>query len=285
MPYRIQRIRQMASEKEIMGIEDFKRMITDNHSAYAAMLTPVILKASALMTEPDDDEKAAIEELKGWDYSMDATLIAPALFEFIRIELARHIMKDELADLYGAALGRQHDFYIYKMVNEGPDGWVDNISTPEQETMEEVIAMSISSAVDTLAARYGTFGESWQWGRIHTLTLEHPLGSVKILDRLLRLNSETYAVGGSYHTVEPYSFRENFAVNHGASERHIFNTADWDKSLTVIPTGTSGIPGSPFYLSQTETYVNNGFYSEPFSDQAVEAARKYEMVFRPSQAK
>jgi penicillin amidase len=171
------------------------------------------------------------------------------------------------------------------MVNEGPDEWIDNINTPEQETMEEILAMSIRSAVDTLTARYGGFGESWQWGRIHSFTLEHPLGSVKILDRLLRLNSKTYSVGGSYHTVEPYSFRENFVVNHGASERHIFNTADWDKSLTVIPTGTSGIPGSPFYLSQTETYVNNGFYSEPFTDQAVEAAKKYEIIFKPSPVK
>ncbi|MCK7537495.1 MAG: penicillin acylase family protein [Marinilabiliales bacterium] len=48
-------------------------------------------------------QKAAIEELKGWDYSMDASLIAPSLFEFIRIELARNIMHDELTDLYGSA--------------------------------------------------------------------------------------------------------------------------------------------------------------------------------------
>ncbi len=285
MPYRILRIREMAAEKEILGIEDFKRMITDNHSAYAAMLTPVILRSSALITEPDEDEKAALEELKGWDYSMDASLIAPSLFEIIRIELARHIMHDELTDLYGSANGRQHDFYIYRMVSEGPDEWVDNISTPRKETMEEIIAMSIRSAVDTLTSRYGKYGETWQWGRIHTLTLEHPLGSVKILDRLLGLNSKTYAVGGSYHTVEPYTYRETFQANNGASERHIFNTADWDKSLTVIPTGTSGIPGSPFYLSQTETYVNNGFYNDPFTEGAVEAAKKYEMIFKPTVAK
>jgi penicillin G amidase len=285
MPYRIMRIRQMASEKEILSIDDFKTMITDNHSAYAAMLTPVILKAAGEMSDADDAVRKAIEELKGWDYSMDASLIAPSLFEFIRIELARNIMKDELADMYGSAHGRQYDFYIYKMVNKGPDEWIDNVSTAEKETMDGIIAMSISSAVDTLTARYGVIGENWQWGRIHTITLEHPLGSVKILDRLLRLNSKTYSVGGSYHTVEPYTYRENFGVNHGASERHIFNTADWDKSLTVIPTGTSGIPGSPFYLSQTETYVNNGFYSDPFTDQAVEAAKKYEMIFRPSPVK
>jgi len=281
MPYRIKRIREMAAEKEILGIEDFKRMITDNHSAYASMLTPVILKASDALTDPDEAEKAALEELKGWDYSMDASLTAPSLFEFIRIELARHIMYDELTDLYGSTHGRQHDFYIYRMINEGPDEWIDNVTTPEQETMDAIIAMSIRSAVDTLTSRYGEFGTGWQWGKIHTFTLEHPMGSVKILDRLLGLNSKTYGVGGSYHTVEPYSYKETFRVHHGASERHIFNTADWDKSLTVIPTGTSGIPGSPFYLSQTETYVNNGFYSDPFTEEAVEAAKRNQMILKP----
>ena len=282
MPYRILRIREMAAEKEILGIDDFKRMITDNHSAYAAMMTPVILRASEAISDPGAGVKAALEELEGWDYAMDGSLIAPTLFEFIRIELARHIMSDELDELYGSPHGRQHDFYIYRMVNEGPDAWVDNTTTPEVETMDQIIALSITSAVDTLTARYGEFGERWQWGNIHTLTLEHPMGGVKILDRLLGLNSKTYGIGGSYHTVQPYAFRENFGAYHGASERHIFNTADWDKSLTVIPTGTSGIPGSPFYLSQTETYVNNGFYSEPFTDQAVESAKKYEMLFRPA---
>ena len=285
MPYRILRIREMAAEKQVLGIEDFKRMITDNHSVYAKMLTPVILKGAEAIENPDVTEKTAIEELKGWDYAMDPSLVAPTLFEFIRIEMARQLLGDELDELYGGPLGRQHDFYIYSLMKEGPDEWVDNVDTPEKETMDMIIARSITAAVDTLAARYGAYGEQWQWGKIHTFTLEHPMGGVKILDRFLGLNSKTYAVGGSYHTVEPYSYKDNFRTNHGASERHIFNTADWDKSLTVIPTGTSGIPGSPFYLSQTETYVNNGFYSEPFSEAAVEAARKYEMIFRPGSVK
>lgn len=281
MPYRIMRIREMAGEKQVLGIEDFKRMITDNHSAYAKMLTPVILKGAEALSDPGETERKAIEELRVWNYAMDASLVAPTLFEFIRMEMAYQLLGDELDELYGAALGRQHDFYLYRLMKEGPDGWVDNVNTPEEESLETIIARSISAALDTLTARYGEYGEQWQWGRIHTITLEHPMGGVKILDRVLKLNSDTYGVGGSYHTVEPYAFRDNFKAHHGASERHIFNTADWDKSLTVIPTGTSGIPGSPFYLSQTETYINNGFYSEPFSDAAVEAAKRYEMIFRP----
>jgi len=281
MPYRIMRIREMAAEKQVLGIEDFKKMITDNHSAYAKMLTPVILKGAEALSAPGETGKKAIEELKGWDYAMDASLIAPTLFEFIRMEMARQLLGDELDELYGAPLGRQHDFYLFSLMKEGPDEWVDNIDTPEKENLEAIIARSIGTALDTLTARYGEYGEKWQWGNIHTITLEHPMGGVKILDRLLQLNSKTYGVGGSYHTVEPYAFRDNLRAHHGASERHIFNTADWDKSLTVIPTGTSGIPGSPFYLSQTETYLNNGFYSEPFSDAAVDAAKKYEIIFKP----
>ncbi|MCU0366273.1 MAG: penicillin acylase family protein, partial [Bacteroidales bacterium] len=145
-----------------------------------------------------------------------------------------------------------------------------------------LMAQSLSNAVDTLTARYGGDTDNWRWGKIHSITFEHPMGSVKMVERLLRLNSKKYGVGGSYHTVEPYSFGPDFSSDHGASERHIFNTADWDKSLTVIPTGTSGNPGSPFYLSQTDTYINNEFFAEPFTLDAVHAAKKYEMIFRPS---
>jgi penicillin amidase len=107
------------------------------------------------------------------------------------------------------------------------------------------------------------------------------MGSKKILDKLFNLNSDTYPVGGSSHTVSPYSYGAGFKVNHGASERHIFNTANWDESLTVIPTGNSGIPASEFYLSQTKTYVEKGFYKDAFSDEAVKKAAKYILKLVP----
>jgi len=135
--------------------------------------------------------------------------------------------------------------------------------------------------VKTLSAKYGEDQSKWKWGDIHTITLEHPLGSVKLLDRVFGLNSKTYRIGGSDHTVSPYSYNADFKVNHGASERHIFNTANWDESFTIIPTGNSGIPASEFYLSQTENYLNGVFYKDPFSEQAVKAAAKYTLILKP----
>ena len=87
-------------------------------------------------------------------------------------------------------------------------------------------------------------------------------------------------LGGSNHTVSPYSYGAGFKVNHGASERHIFNTADWDESYTVIPTGESGVPASEFYLSQMKNYLSGKFYKDAFSEKAVIAAAKYTLVLK-----
>ena len=105
---------------------------------------------------------------------------------------------------------------------------------------------------------------------------------MEILDYIFHLNSEAYRIGGSDHTVSPFfSFSSEFKVEHGASERHIFNTADWDESYTVIPTGASGVPGSEFYLSQTRTYMEGGFYKDAFSEKAVRESAKYTLRLVP----
>jgi penicillin G amidase len=45
MPYRINRIRQMIDSKEVHTVDDFKQMVTDQHSFYPTMLVPVVLAA------------------------------------------------------------------------------------------------------------------------------------------------------------------------------------------------------------------------------------------------
>ena len=122
---------------------------------------------------------------------------------------------------------------------------------------------------------------TWEWGKLHSVALMHPMGGVSIVEKLFRVNRGPYPIGGSSHTVCPYSYPKgsSFVANHGASERHIFHTADWDRSLTVIPTGTSGVPASPHYLDQTPLYINNLFHRDHFSREAVEANYLYKAVF------
>jgi len=275
LPYRINRIRQMLDEKEVYSLEDFKRMINDKHSDYAALLTPFILKLNDRKNELTPVETSALANLTGWDYDMNAGLAAPSIFEFFRISFTNNLLADEMGDLFNQLFSTTREYYIYRILKTGYDEWVDNINTPQKETLDDIVLKSFKDCISALSQQFGEDQAKWNWGSIHKITIEHPLGSVKILDRIFGFNSDVYGIGGSNHTVSPYSYGDGFKVNHGASERHIFNTADWDESYTVIPTGASGIPASEFYLSQTKAYIEGKFYKDSFSEKAVKAAARY----------
>ncbi|MBK7629110.1 MAG: penicillin acylase family protein [Bacteroidales bacterium] len=280
MPYRINRIRQMIGEKEIFSMDDFKRMILDQHSDYAALLTPYILKIEEKSPALSPGERSALAALKNWDYDMNANLVAPSVFEFFRPAFGRNLLGDEMGELYPSLFGTAREYYIYRILTSGPDAWVDNVNTNEKETLDDIVLLSFKDAVSDLTKKFGEDQAKWTWGSIHKITIEHPLGKVKILDRLFSLNSDTYSVGGSSHTVSPYTYAAGFKVNHGASERHIFNTADWDESFTITPTGASGVPASEFYLSHTKDYIEGKFYKDAFTESAVKAAAKYTLILK-----
>jgi penicillin G amidase len=281
MPYRINRIRQMLDAKEVLGIEDFKKMVLDQHLDYAALVVPFILKLENRKTEFTAGETQAFSFFKEWDYDMNKDLIAPSLFEFFIKALKANLLEDELGDLYRQLPSIAKDYYIYRILKTEPDEFVDNIKTPERETLNNIILTSFKDCVASLSANYGVDQKKWMWGDIHKITLVHPLGTIKPVDFLFHLNSKEYRIGGSDNTVSPYSYDSKFKVNHGASERHIFSTANWDESLTVIPTGNSGVPGSEFYLSQTEDYLNGKFSKDAFSEPAVKASAKYTLILKP----
>lgn len=271
----------MLNEKEVFGIEDFKRMINDQHSDYAALVTPFILKIGVKSNEFTPIEKYAFNALKGWDYDMNKDLTAPTVFEFFRYSFGKNLLADELGDLYNQINVTTREYYIYKVLTTGPDEWVDDINTAQKETLDDIVLKSFKDCIKEISTKIGPDTAKWEWGDIHKITLEHPLATVKLLDKIFKLNSKEYKVGGSDHTVSRYSYTTGFKVTVGASERNIFNTANWDESLTVIPTGNSGIPASEFYLSQTETYINGKFYKDAFTEPAVKAAAKYTLILKP----
>ncbi len=226
-------------------------------------------------------EAEAFKTLPAWDYDMNRDKAAPAIFEFFTRSFAANLLGDELGDLLDQLPGSIKDYYIYRVLKNGPDEWVNDITTPQAETLDDIIFKSYRDGIQVLSENYGTDLSKWNWGAIHKIVLEHPMGTVKLLDRMFNLNSDLYAVGGSNHTVCSYTYGDGFRVTDGASERHIYNTSDWDESYTVIPTGASGVPASEFYLSQTKTYIEGKFYKDAFTDDAVKAAAKYTLKLVP----
>ncbi len=286
LPNRIDRIREMLEEKEKLGIEDFKKMHSDVKSKKAERMVPEFLPALQTISNWSETQSAALKLLKNWDFVMSRESQAASVFEILYRKTIENLIKDDVSPEHFKALMGQKMLIENLMLNVLPEknsAWIDDKSTPETETFNDIVIRSFKETVSDLTAQFGENPDTWDWGKLHTFTIKHPLGVVPVLDKLLGLNRGPFAVPGSFHTVCPYSYSYNnlYKANHGASHRHIFDISNWNNSETVIPTGTSGIPSSDFYLDQTELYINNRYHADPFSKSEVEKTTRFKTKLLP----
>ncbi len=286
LPDRIDRIREMLEEKKLHGTEDFMQMHNDFRSKKAEVFVPLFLKALRAHQDWDSKQGEGLSLLQNWDYNLHRESRAASVFEILYRRVAENLVKDDLSpQLFRSLMGDRIliDNLMINIVDSDQQVWADDRSTPERENWNEIVVRAFNETIDELNERLGMEPEKWQWGKIHTLTISHPLGVVSILDKAFHLNRGPYGVPGSYHTISPYSYSFNnlYNVNHGASHRHVYDLSGWDASKTVIPTGTSGIPASEHYLDQTEFYLGSRYHSDPFSREGVQRRIRYRMKLLP----
>ena len=288
LPYRINRIREMLTSKEILTVDDMKAMHGDQKSNQVELYLPKIIE-SLENTELSPLAQKAFAKLKNWDGNETKESVATSIYEMTYVELCKSIFLDELGDdLYAEYISQKlmADFVLFDMFTTGNEvSWCDNTNTEKVEMFSDNITEAFENAVEALKIRMGESPDNWKWGEMHTLTLKHPLGKVNMLNKVFNLNRGPFPVGGSYHTVSPYSypFKDLFNANHGASHRHIFTAANWDNSQTVIPTGQSGIPASQHYCDQTELYLQVKYHNDYISKKLVEQNTKYTMKLLPKE--
>lgn len=285
LPYRMDRIVEMLNEKEKLSAEDFQKMQGDQKSKMAEKFIHYFVTRLVVRNGLSEYEKEAYDLMKKWDCTLLKERPEGLIFEKWYYLTGVNLVKDQMDSLLLEEFTGEKTFFENFMENMlvAPSGsWADDVGTKETtETFGDIIGISFQQAVKELAAEHGARPGDWKWGDAHTITLAHPMSSVKILEKVLNLNRGPFPVGGSFHTVGPYTnpLNKNSGVNNGASERHIFDTGNWDRSLTVIPTGTSGIPASKHYCDQTESYVTNRYHTDYVTRAKVEGSKLYRMKF------
>ena len=282
-PYRYDRIREMLMEKERLSPDDFKVLLADKKSKLAGSMVPGLLSAIRTMPETTLNEQRAIELLEKWDMVYRADGPEPLIFEKFYMKFLENLLLEEMGEeLYKEFITEKiqvRNIIDLVWANRGSSWLAGTTNDP----FTAAVRKSFREAIEWIEGELGRNPGRWAWGDVHKLTVEHRMGSVKLLARIFNMNRGPFSPGGSFHTVCPYSyeFTEPFVVNRGASQRHIYSVADWDDSFSVIPTGTSGIPASNYYCDQTELYVNDQYRPDLFSREAVENAARYRMKLLP----
>jgi len=285
LPDRFGRITEMLSGKTVLSVDDFRAIQLDQRSKLAEKYMPSILTALAEHTDMNPAEERAFLILKDWNYVMNGTSSAAALFETLYLQFIHCTFADELGEgLFTSFNGVISVSRIStdQLFDSKCSLWFDDVTTMDKtENFDAMVVCAFSGAVESLSSQQGNDPEQWEWGKMHQLVLAHPLATVKILDHAFSLNRGPFPVGGSFHTVSTYSYETNkpFMANHGSSHRHIFDLSNWDNSLTVIPTGNSGIPASEHYCDQTDLYIKGKYHTDYFSKEKITANAKYHMKF------
>ncbi|NPA68465.1 MAG: penicillin acylase family protein, partial [Chlorobi bacterium] len=246
----------------------------------------VILKYIEETEDLSPEEQKALDMLKNWDNNYDKDKIAPLIFEEFYLILSKNIIEDEIGE--DLLKEFQHtdlltNYLIDNTIKKGGSSWCDDVNTKDKtETLKDMVQKSFKELIPEFKKRTGKIITETQWGEVHKLDLKHPLGKVKMLDIAFNLN-RLPAVGGSYHTVSPYSyvFKNPYYANHGASHRHIYDMSDLDNSFSIIPTGVSGIPSSKHYCDQTDMYIKGEYHADYTSIDKVKKNAVYTAVFTP----
>lgn len=274
-PYRAQAIHDSLVNRKNLTLQDVVAIQNNWNNLQARKLAPVLQSAIASGQWNEVENKVKDLFLK-WlqDNPQDQPNQAgPLIYHTLYQYLLKNTFADELGDsLYqdflshGSAISTLDRFLL-----EDSD-WFDNVTTPQKEDRTQIIQQSFRDMVVDLVQRAGKKPESWQWGKVHTITFDHPLGSQAGLD--LILNKGPFPAGGSAVTpgAASYPFKDPYQVTSSAPWRFGVDLSDMNHGVDILFGGSSGHPFSKHYADQIDKWLHGEYKTMWFSDDDVKRA-------------
>jgi penicillin amidase len=263
--YRAARIEDFLSEKEKLSTSDFRELQGD------LMCLPAMGFMESLQGVEVKGTAAArlLDLLKMWDYSLAPDSTGGAVYSVLFYRLLENTFRDELEDLADIFFGAGstpllnltrftgHCRVILLDLMSDPDSpWFDDIRTAHRENLQAVLEKSLEETAGFLTQTLGADPADWEWGKLHEMTMVHALGRTRPLDRIFNLGP--FPAGGDFTTVWQSSMRPGMDFRLSgwtASNRHIYDLEDWDRSMGAIVPGQSGMFGSPHYDDQVNLWL------------------------------
>ena len=257
-PSRIQRLRQVLSpDSAKFSLDDFERLQSDALSLSAKEILPYILHAINDSALAVPDEVRLLEYLHNWNCEFAPSDIATTIYQEFFVRLLHNTYSDEMGeDLF-------HDWVMLTnvpirvttaLLQQDTTGWFDDVTTNRVETRDMIIRKSMREACAFLEDRFGPEMKRWRWGVVHTVTLHHPFGLEKPLDRIFNVGPFP-APGASTALVSgEYDFNDPFQVTVGPSFRQIFSLGSGE-IRSILPGGQSGQVYDRHYADQVQLWL------------------------------
>jgi penicillin amidase len=217
--------------------KNMKLLQTENYNLFAETALPVLIKNmdEGSLTET---EKEYFNVVKNWNKRNDPNEKGVSVFITWCDSLEVEVWADEFAKVPKPWDWPDEYTLIEGMLKDSSFKFIDNVNTPEIETLRQVVTSAFKKAVPVLAAADKDGKLSWS---------KYKDSGIRHLLKLAPLSRLHLITGGGTNVI---SAIEKF---HGPSWRMIVQLTDTTEAYGIYPGGQSGNPGSKYY----DTFVDN----------------------------
>lgn len=220
-------------------------------------------------------EQRAIDILQMWDGSNTIDNVAPTIYNKWIYLYLKNTFEDEMGPNIFEKMERTH--LMKRVINDhlkrDSSVWWDNIETDSKETKKDILSVALKQTVAQLADQLGPEIRQWNWGKVHTLEHEHPLGTVSILKKYF--NVGPFPIKGAREVLDNRGYIYNdtglYKVFAGPSTRRVIDFSNIENSRSILPTGQSGNPLSPHFKDQAIMYNNGEFRKMKLNKEEIKA--------------
>ena len=281
--YRAQRIRDLLISKGKLALSTMATIQSDQYSLPASQIVPHIVKLKA----ETELERAVLALLRNWNFILAPDSTGAAIYSLVLFKLERIVFNAMLGDeetLMHSYLGvgttilaLQNGYasrskpLLIRLLNERDDRWFANSVIPNgPRSWDDALSSAFKAAIEDLHEKFGSDISKWKYGKIHKMTYSHPLGTIKLLDKIF--NRGPYPVGGDNDTVNMGASLPNQPeiVVTVPSYRQILNLADLKASLSGHSPGQSGHPASKHYADFIKPWLKVEHHPQLFERSAIE---------------
>ena len=255
--FRVKRVTEGVLSMQRPGVADMPKV----HSQRVSIPAEAYLDLLRRVEPQDELSVQAKEKLLAWSGSMDASRVEPAIYSLCRDALLKDICEHNLGPELADEAWHPADHALGSFTNRMKARMVTMISQddtrllPPGEDWPSAMARALSRGVAVLRELLGDDPDQWRWERIHQAKAQHTLSvAYPELSGLLDPPAIPASGDGDTPLQGGYSHAEPATVTSLSVARYAYDLADWDKSLWVVPLGSSGHPGSKHYYDQSETW-------------------------------
>ena len=273
---RATRIHEALGAEALHSVAAAQALQTDTLSVPARRCCTVLARILA----PPPAVAPALALLADWDFRLEATSAAAALFELWWTKHLKPALFMQLVpDAPARALLGPGDVEGICHALENPDQrWGDTPQTARDTLLVETLTAAYADAV----ARLGPDNSQWQWGRLHHGYFEHMLTPLLQRDNTRSLDIGPLPKGGSASTPMHTGYRaSDFRIIAGASFRMVVDLSDLDASRTINAPGQSGDPRSPHYADLAPIWAAGQYVPMLYSRAAIAAQTHFTWSLLP----